>query len=173
MHLIITYLFLYHPSLTSFCHGILKKFTYIYYAYIYIYIYIYIGGCWTFSAVAAMEGIAKLQTSKSISLSEQELVDCDIFGSNIVCEGGCMDDAFKFIIQNRGLNSEARYLYKGVEGHCNKKKESSRAARINDYENMPEFSEKALLKVVAHQPISVAIDAGGSAFQFYEIGIIT
>ena len=120
-----------------------------------------------------MEGITKLQTSKSISLSEQELVDCDIFGSNIGCEGGCMDDAFKFIIQNRGLNSEARYLYKGVEGHCNKKKESSRAARINDYENMPEFSEKALLKVVAHQPISVAIDAGGSAFQFYEIGIIT
>ncbi|CBI30670.3 unnamed protein product, partial [Vitis vinifera] len=65
------------------------------------------GGCWAFSAVAAMEGIAKLQTSKSISLSEQELVDCDIFGSNIGCEGGCMDDAFKFIIQNRGLNSEA------------------------------------------------------------------
>ena len=120
-----------------------------------------------------MEGITKLQTSKSISLSEQELVDCDIFGSNIGCEGGCMDDAFKFIIQNRGLNSEARYLYKGVEGHCNKKKESSRAARINDYENMPEFTEKALLKAVAHQPVSVAIDAGGSAFQFYEIGIIT
>ncbi|KAL5864748.1 hypothetical protein ACOSQ3_002262 [Xanthoceras sorbifolium] len=34
-------------------------------------------------------------------------------------------------------------------------------------------SESALLKAVAHQPISVSIDAGGSAFRFYSSGVFT
>ena len=38
---------------------------------------------------------------------------------------------------------------------------------------MPANSESALLKAVANQPISVAIDASGSDFQFYSSGVFT
>ncbi|KAG9439518.1 hypothetical protein H6P81_019699 [Aristolochia fimbriata] len=131
------------------------------------------GCCWAFSAVAAMEGITKLSNGKLISLSEQELVDCDTSGEDQGCEGGLMDDAFDFIQQNGGLTTEASYPYKGIDGTCNSNKESKHAAKITGYEDVPTNSEEALMKAVANQPVSVAIDAGGSDFQLYTQGIFT
>ncbi|XVE51455.1 hypothetical protein DITRI_Ditri02bG0042100 [Diplodiscus trichospermus] len=131
------------------------------------------GCCWAFSAVAAMEGITKLKTGKLISLSEQELVDCDINGEDQGCNGGLMDDAFAFIISNKGLTTESNYPYQGLDGTCNKQKEANHVAKITGYEDVPSNSESALLKAVANQPVSVAIDAGGSDFQHYKSGVFT
>ncbi|XP_038971284.1 senescence-specific cysteine protease SAG39-like [Phoenix dactylifera] len=131
------------------------------------------GCCWAFSAVAAMEGITKLSTGKLISLSEQELVDCDTKGEDQGCGGGLMDDAFKFIIKNGGLTTEANYPYEATDGTCNTGKSHSHAATIGGYEDVPANSEAALLKAVANQPVSVAIDAGGFAFQLYSSGVFT
>ncbi|PON32633.1 Cysteine Protease [Parasponia andersonii] len=131
------------------------------------------GCCWAFSAVAAMEGITKLSTGKLVSLSEQELVDCDVKGEDQGCNGGLMDDAFKFILTNQGLNTEAGYPYTGADGTCNAKEETKRAAKITGYEDVPANSEKDLLIAVSKQPVSVAIDAGGFEFQFYSSGVFT
>lgn len=38
---------------------------------------------------------------------------------------------------------------------------------IDGHESVPVNNERALMKAVAHQPVSVAIDAGGSDLQFY------
>ncbi|KAA8526298.1 hypothetical protein F0562_008499 [Nyssa sinensis] len=131
------------------------------------------GCCWAFSAVAAMEGITQLTTGKLISLSEQELVDCDTSGEDQGCGGGLMDNAFQFIQQNQGLTTEANYPYKGVDGTCVTSKEANHAAKITGHEDVPANSESALLKAVANQPVSVAIDAGGFDFQFYSSGVFT
>ena len=45
---------------------------------------------------------------------------------------------------------------------------NAKVVAINDYEDVPENNEQALLKAVANQPVSVAIEASGMAFQFYD-----
>jgi len=134
---------------------------------------IFVGCCWAFSAVASTEGIHKLTKGNLVSLSEQELVDCDTNGEDQGCEGGLMDDAFEFIIKNNGLSTEVEYPYQGVDGTCNKTEVGSSAATISGYENVPANDEQALQKAVANQPVSVAIDASGSDFQFYKSGVFT
>lgn len=123
--------------------------------------------------MAATEGITKLSAGKLVSLSEQEVVDCDVKGEDEGCSGGLMDDAFKFIIANKGLTTESNYPYEAADGTCNTNKAASHVASISGYEDVPKNSEAALLKAVANQPVSVAIDAGGFEFQMYESGVFT
>ncbi|KAF7141886.1 hypothetical protein RHSIM_Rhsim06G0054800 [Rhododendron simsii] len=130
------------------------------------------GSCWAFSTIAAVEGVNQIVTGDLISLSEQELVECDNT-YNEGCDGGLMDYAFEFIINNGGIDSEADYPYNARDGKCDLSRKNAKVVTIDSYEDVPANDEKALQKAVANQPVSVAIEAGGTTFQFYESGVYT
>ncbi|CAH2049763.1 unnamed protein product [Thlaspi arvense] len=46
-------------------------------------------------------------------------------------------------------------------------------AKLKGYEMVPKNNEKALLKAVANQPVSVCIDSSGRHFQHYSSGVLT
>ncbi|MBA0805525.1 hypothetical protein Gohar_005034 [Gossypium harknessii] len=126
------------------------------------------GSCWAFSTVVAVEGINKIKTGELVTLSEQELVDCD--KENQGCEGGLMEQAFQFIKQSDGITTENYYPYRAKDESCDSSKLNGPVVIIDGYEMVPEKDEKALMKAVANQPVSIAIDAGGTDLQFYSEG---
>ena len=130
------------------------------------------GSCWAFSTTGAVEGAEFVATGKLTSYSEQQLVDCagGIYG-NMGCNGGLMDNAFKYI-EKYGIEEEATYPYTARDGTC-KYDASKTAGTVKNYQDVAPNSPAQLQAALALGPVSVAIEADQFAFQGYTGGVIT
>merc|ERR1712232_1506882 len=129
------------------------------------------GSCWAFSTTGALEGAKAIKTGELVSLSEQNLLDCD--HTDMGCSGGLMDNAFKFDEKSGGLCSEADYPYKAKQGKCNSNCTDVPGTIVKTFVDVPPGKQKALLSAIALQPISVAIEGSTFSFQFYKSGVLT
>lgn len=130
------------------------------------------GSCWAFSTTGSVEGISFIKTQTLPSLSEQQLVDCSGAEGNQGCNGGLMDYGFQYIIDNKGICSEAAYPYTATDGTCASTK-CTNVATITGFTDVPVNSETALLTAIVQQPVSVAVEADQDCFQFYTSGVMT
>jgi C1A family cysteine protease len=133
------------------------------------------GSCWSFSSTGAVESAWALSTGKLVDLSEQELVDCATgksYGSH-GCNGGQMDGAFKFVIEN-GQCSNADYPYtSGVSQKSGTCQKCYPVAFIYSCSDVNPNDQISLKGAVAQQPVAIAIEADTRYFQSYKSGILT
>ncbi|XP_037398062.1 procathepsin L-like isoform X2 [Pygocentrus nattereri] len=127
--------------------------------------------CWAFSATGALEGQMFKKTGTLVSLSEQQLVDCSFGVGSNGCGGGWPSQAFQYVMQSRGLQTEKSYRYENMEGKC--RFDPLRAyATCLTYKNVTSGDEANLQHIVASiGPVSVGIDISRHTFQLYESGV--
>jgi len=111
------------------------------------------GSCWAFSATGGLEGLSKIGFGELQSFSEQQLVDCSGSFGNQACNGGLMDNAFKYVKAN-GIVLESEYPYKAVKQTCSK---NSGPFKISGFTDIKDCT--ALANALTGRPISVAVDA--------------
>jgi len=81
-----------------------------------------------------------------------------------------MDYAFQYVIKNRGIAAEKDYPYTARDGTC--KKGIASASTISAFKDVPSKNEGELLKAVNLGPVSIAVEADKSVFQFYHDGVL-
>jgi C1A family cysteine protease len=131
------------------------------------------GSCWAFSTTGSLEGAYQISGMPLTSLSEQDLVSCENAahgGSDQGCDGGLMDNAFKWVMKN-GISTEASYPYTsggGSSGTC--KTTRAPVITLTGHTDVP--GESGLMAAITKGPVSVAIEADRSAFQLYKGGVV-
>lgn len=124
------------------------------------------GSCWAFSTTGNIEGRHAIKTGQLVSLSEQELVDCDKV--DLGCNGGLPYQAYEEIMRIGGLVGEEDYPYKGRKGTCEFQKSEVKAT-ITGREKVSTDEDQIAAYVNENGPVSIGINA--NAMQFYTGGI--
>jgi len=128
------------------------------------------GSCWAFAATGSLEGQWKLKKNASVSLSEQQLVDCSGSYGNYGCNGGLPDQAYNYIRAVGGIECETAYPYTAYDGSCKFNKDKV-VSTVQGHHMISAGDEKELTETIAKVgPVAVGIDAERD-FQLYSHGV--
>jgi C1A family cysteine protease len=131
------------------------------------------GSCWSFSTTGNIEGQWFLANHSLTAVSEQQLVSCDTVDQG--CNGGLMDNAFQWLIQNRQgkIATESSYPYVSGGGSAPSCADTGKptGAIITSYNDIPKNESQMAAWIMTGGPIAIAVDA--TSWQTYTSGIMT
>lgn len=130
------------------------------------------GSCWSFSATGALEGAWAISTNLLYNFSEQQIMDCSRRYGNMACNGGLMDKAFEYAIDN-GMCKLEDVPYDAESEFCTQTvKNCPKVAHFSQCFEIPANNERLLREAVYRSPVAVSIEADTKTFQFYNGGIL-
>ena len=129
------------------------------------------GSCWAFSTVACLESAHAIKTRELISMSEQQVVDCDTVSSG--CYSGYQYAAFEYF-EKTGDETETDYPYSSGDGKARPCNADTTVEQffVDSYTNVPEKSVAQLKAAIAKTPVSVTVEADELVFMLYKSGIL-
>jgi cathepsin L len=125
------------------------------------------GSCWDFASAAVFEANYRINTSQTIDVSEQQILDCN---GKWTCRGGWWP--FDYIKANDGLTSEAFYPYTATKGACQSKRPLYKLDTFGFVHNDGSTPQVDEMKdaLCEHGPLVVTVKAT-DAFQAYAGGV--
>ncbi|KAI3734702.1 hypothetical protein L6452_14177 [Arctium lappa] len=123
------------------------------------------GACWAFSTTGVIEGANFIATGKLLTLSEQQLVDCDHTcdpseedACDSGCSGGLMTNAYNYLIKAGGIESEESYPYTAKSGKCKFDAEKI-AVKVSNFTSITGDEDQMAAHLVKHGPLAVGLNA--------------
>jgi len=129
------------------------------------------GSCWAFASIGSVETCAFVDSGQLVALSAQQLMDCSTSYGNEGCNGGLMDQAYQYMIDAKGIDSEKCYPYIQVQNDTCNYQPSCCKAVLKGYKDVQAENETALQYATSQSSVAVGIDASQQSFQFYSSGI--
>jgi C1A family cysteine protease len=127
------------------------------------------GSCWAFSATETVESYHFLAGNSMISLSMQQVVDCDTtcYG----CQGGWTYEAYQYLMSAGGQDTYNSYPYTAETGNC-QFNPNNIGAKISGWQYVTQTKDETQMAnyMYANGPLSICVDA--SSWQFYTSGVI-
>ena len=130
--------------------------------------------CYAFAAIAALEARYKQKTGKTVTLSEQEIVDCETVSSG--CKGGFAVDSAKYILKNK-ISFEKNYPYSAKDGKCKGPTTNKNANRVSRFSNLKSITvlkdgNLEVIKALQNGPVSICLYFPSTAsLRFYKSGV--
>merc|ERR1712039_1134919 len=121
---------------------------------------------WAIGTFANVEHLHKLSSGSTVSLAEQQLVDCS--KQNNGCSGGRPDWALTYL-NGKSIYTTASYPYRARDGSCSSGTASG--VTVSGYSRVSK-SDSALASALGSSAITVLVYAD-SAFQSYKSGVLT
>jgi len=126
------------------------------------------GSCWAFATTENIESVWMIAGNSQQVLAPQEIVDCDTGASG--CGGGDPQQAYMWVAQEGGMDTESSYPYTGEAGTC-AFNPANVAVKISNEANGFGGSETQMAANLASTaPFSIIVDA--SSWQMYSGGIL-
>jgi len=126
------------------------------------------GSCWAFATTEVIESVWSIAGKGLPNLAPQQIVDCDT--GEYGCNGGDPAQAYEYVHNQGGLDTEAYYPYKAVQGACRYNPGAVGARIAGERNGFGGSEEQMAANLAAISPFSIIVDA--QQWQYYKGGVL-